>query len=199
MILCTSLFKLSSGDALWEATRWCLGMALAHGCPWLMAWRDYSANLGLEWGCRPTPALSCTVLWRVLPLLIWQSCLLLEALVQGISGWGSSWPREGDPILSCVTWWGETPGPGGERARQPACQRQPQDRIPWQQEVGAGGCRAAKSTRISGDRRGSAGHAGWMWEGNSGASHFIEKVSYIIWRPWQDPHMLLRYYCYVLG
>lgn len=36
--------------------RRCLGTASLAGFPWLMAWHDCSVNLGLQWGCRPVPA-----------------------------------------------------------------------------------------------------------------------------------------------
>lgn len=62
------------------------GLPLLARCLQLMAWHDYTANLGLQGGCRPIPALNCRLLRQVVRLLIWQSSLLHEAVVQGQAG-----------------------------------------------------------------------------------------------------------------
>lgn len=78
--------------------RRCLGTASLAGFPWLMAWHDCSVNLGLQWGCRPVPAVRRSLFRQVLLWLIWQSSLLLWGLVPGIRH--GSWPTTGG--VSCV-------------------------------------------------------------------------------------------------
>lgn len=102
------------------------GLPLLAGCPWFMTWHDYSVNLGLKWGCRSVPALSRSLLCQVIPLWIWQSSLLLEALYQ-----------ESDTALDHwrgILYWALLPGevrhqrPDGKRAQQVKGKRQPWDR-----------------------------------------------------------------------
>lgn len=139
MGLCKLFLQMSFG------MRWCgaWGPALLTGCLWLMAWHDYTGNLGLRGGWRPLPAFSCRLLcglysyWfgRELPaggpctgnktgaafgrrkeILYWTFHLLAPDLVRRL----------------CQILVGKEP-------RQEATQKQ---RIGWQQEAGTGGHRA---------------------------------------------------------
>lgn len=47
-----------------------LGTASLAGRPWLMAWHDCSVNLGLQWGCRPAPAVTRSLFLPSGPTLI---------------------------------------------------------------------------------------------------------------------------------
>lgn len=156
--------------------RRCLGTASLAGFPWLMAWHDCSVNLGLQWGCRPVPAVRRRLFCQVLLWLIWQSSPCFEASYQG-SDTALDQPQEGYPVWISFTWWGETPKAWWEKStagqRQEAAQRQ---RIRWQQEIGAGGHRATKPSRIWKYER-LRWHACSLWEGNSSPFnlHFIEQ------------------------
>ena len=90
------------------------GQPLLPGSLWWMAWHDYTVNLGLEWGCRPVLAWSCSLLCQVRHLLIWWFCLLLEALFWA-SGAALSHRRE---IPDWALSPGEMPSSAGGGAQQ---------------------------------------------------------------------------------
>lgn len=123
----------------------------------------------------------------VLHLLTWRSSLLLEALYGEpgallTAGGGSR------AALPYLLRWDAKPCCRKSRARQEAAWGQ---RNWWQQDMGAGGRRATRSSGVSGGRRGWGGHASFHLR-------FLEKGDCVIWRPGGDPDRLPRSYCHPL-
>lgn len=112
--------------------------------------------------------------------------------VQLLTAGGGSWTELCDLLR-----WDTKPCWGKSTARPEAAQRR---RIWWEQEIGAGGHRALKPSKTSGDVKGQGGHASWMWEVSSSPFdlHFIEKSDCIIWRLWGDPNRFPLSYCHLL-
>lgn len=135
------------------------GLPLLTGCVWWMAWQDYRANLGLQWGCRPVPALSCTLLPQVTHSLIWWAASGKRPLHRNQAGRLAQFLTGGGSLLPEVRYQ--------DRAQQAEDKRQPRHREfsgSWKLELEV---KSLWASRISGEMRGRGGHASWRWEESS--------------------------------